>query len=520
MLFSFHYSFAILWYTGLATMITLGILYPPTMYLNMNIFLEESPSSSSFFLSVEKEDKKRMMISIFSVCGIYVGMELLQCLSSLRMRTPSLPSSLPALPSTVSNTSSSYRHHLMIACHNTDLCQLKSIVQNWKEATQRVIHLWIAENGILIHEDEEKKKYCESEGVHYRYYSIASKTHALYETARCIAEQYRVSDLSSLYLILMDDDTKLPVPFHLRDSLFTEDDWVAGYTCCIGIDKNPHHFHWWEHLIDFEYRTLSWRNGIKSHFTGTISFLHGIFCVYRMDAFLDIYRRNPCRPPGQLPFGEDSYAGLDARLHGWKLKQDNTQCVYTYCPPRVFPPWFVSSSFSLLPSSRVQGYGASSLWKQRACRWYLSWLRRFPAEWGLIWFYDTGTWSGNINYRLDFLKYCFITFSATFWFLYLLKLSLHHSNFMVYLYLHLGLAVTAQITGYLRYWCMSSVIKEDVLWYIPLFYPLLLVINSFFMGCAFFKSILWYIPFFRRRHGPHGPHRHEPPPPPPPNIEG
>jgi len=444
--------FATLWYSTVGGLIAYNILQPPTWYLNLSFSQEIHNVSYASLL----------------LCGLYVSFETWNVVRYLLQRKE--------------DCTYTDEFHVIIPCHELSESDLLQKIANLTSQNNiDSYRIWIADNGVSENHNKIAYKICIQHGVHYLYYPIASKTHALYETVlhiqRCCPKPY---------VMLLDDDTVLPSNFKVRTDLFMTNK-VAGYSCAIGVLKN-NSFNLWQHLIDFEYRSISWRNEIKSQHS-TISFLHGIICIYRTDAFLEIYRFNPCLPPGHLPFGEDSYAGLIARTHGWLLKQDNTQCVLTYCP---------STLFAWNKTSYEQGYGASSLFKQRALRWYLSWPRRFMNELGLLFFYDTYSWIGNLSYRADFLKYCLITFSSTFWFLYLIKLIVHRSNFVDFALLHCFFMIISQIMGYMRYFTMSSVLKEHVQWYVPLLYPLLLWCNSMFMGVSFLLSIFWYIPLYRR----------------------
>ena len=44
----------------------------------------------------------------------------------------------------------------------------------------------------------------------------------------------------------------------------------------------------------------------------TLKFLHGIICIYKIDALIELFKWSVCNPGG-LPFGEDAFAGIQAK---------------------------------------------------------------------------------------------------------------------------------------------------------------------------------------------------------------
>lgn len=340
--------------------------------------------------------------------------------------------------------------------------------------------IYVADNG--LESDAETRTLCKDLGVVYRYFSVPNKTFALYQTAR---EIYDAHPVVASHMVLLDDDTHLPPNFFVRTDLLKQP-LVAGYCVGITIAKTPP-YNAFEHLVDFEYRTISYRNECKAR-EGTSHFLHGICAVYNTRRMLMVYSKLPTLPHG-LPFGEDSFAGLDCRLAGYRLLQDNRNVVTTFCPRRLLPP--------IRGKGREQGFGASSLWKQRALRWYLSWPRRLPAEVGLAFFYDTGSWVGNVVYRLDLVWYLVIVIVSSFWPFYLIKIALAHHSWAMFGFLHLGLYATAMTTAAIRYAAFPDTLKKGVdLRILPLV-PVMNIIVCVLMACSFLLSVLYYIPFRR-----------------------
>lgn len=364
---------------------------------------------------------------------------------------------------------------VIIPCHKG----YNEIKNNRERLQFKFRNIFIADNNNNEGENEDFKEYCIDYGMYYLYYSLPNKTNAILKTAEYIKNKFPFIKK----IILLDDDTVVNNDFFIREDLL-ENPTTAGYTCCIGIYDiaNKNYLEKW---IDFEYRTISYRNRTRNFHT--LKFLHGIICVYKIDSLLNIFRWNQCNQGG-LPFGEDAYAGLKAREIGYDLKQDHLNTVYTYCPSKFF-------NFS---TNREQGYGASSLFKQRVLRWYLSWPRRFLNEFALLFYYDCGTWLGNILYRLDFIWYVWILGNASWWILMLIHTSLlSKSSLLWFIYIHVVFFLMNGITSFIRKCFMSTKEAEHVRWYTPLSFPLFMFFLLFFYSFSFIVSIFYYIPFFR-----------------------
>jgi hypothetical protein len=363
---------------------------------------------------------------------------------------------------------------VIIPCHNA----VEEIKKNREKLVLKFRYIFIADNSDSDSENEEFRDFCMEYGLYYRYYPIANKTNAILETAMYIKREF--SFLNTI--VLLDDDTIIQNDFFIRRDLLNEPT-TAGYTCCIGINKSKD-FNIWEHWIDFEYRTISYRN--RSRNLHTLKFLHGIICVYKIDALIELFKWSVCNPGG-LPFGEDAFAGIQARNIGYLLKQDHLNLVYTYCPKSLFNFF----------SGREQGYGASSLFKQRALRWYLSWPRRIFNEFGLLFYYDTGNWLGNIIYRFDFMWYLWIVMIACWWIGILIEMSFSVSTFANFCYIHFGFYFINALTSYIRIKTMSKKESENINWSVPFTFPLFLLVIMFLYSSSFIISLFYYIPFQR-----------------------
>lgn len=345
--------------------------------------------------------------------------------------------------------------------------------------------IWIADNGHT--QDTDTQRLCVELGLQYRFYNIPNKTYALYRTAKEIYDTHHDQARS---VVLLDDDTKLNDGFFVRTDLLAEP-LVAGYCVGIVIDKTAP-YNLWEHMIDFEYRTISYRNGWKAE-KGTIHFLHGICAVYNLKRMLMIYSKL-CTMPDGLPFGEDSFAGIDCRAAGYRLLQDNMNVVTTFCPRRLLPPVCPGGGKN---QGREQGYGAASLWKQRALRWYLSWVRRLPGEFALGLTYDTGNWMGNVLYRVDLLWYFFVMFVSSAWPVYMVHIGLQHKSWTMFGLLHTCLFGTTMLTSIVRYLGFPGTLKKDIHMTTFLLVPVMNVTVCVLMCASFFLSLVWYIPFYR-----------------------
>lgn len=395
------------------------------------------------------------IMNIYGVCTIYVTHEIL-------VRIKKCFKSDEKVESTKNEDVS-----CIIACHKAGRT-IENILPNLVKVFED-INIYIADNG--KEPDQETKRVCYEYGVNYRYYDVPNKTNALIQTAVYIDETNPTK-----YVVLIDDDTILDETFVLRKDLL-EQALVAGYCCNITI-HNPKNF--WEKVIDFEYRSISYTNSLKP----CIPFVHGIICVYHLRRMITIYSKLPTLEGG-LPFGEDSFAGIDFRMAGYKLLHDDQNTVQTYCPRQLFSC-----------RGRSQGFGASSIFKQRALRWYLSWLRRVPHELALMLCYDTGTWIGNIGYRFGMVWYFFIMVVASSWVLFAVHVFIT-KTWVQFGILHGVLFGVNALTAYIRYSGFNEHLRKGVPWYTPCFVPFMNIVVCLLMTISFFMAILYYIPLVR-----------------------
>jgi hypothetical protein len=405
--------------------------------------------------------------------------------------------------------------HVIIAAHRA--------AQSLDKMLPRVLavftpdHVWVADNG---YPDEATQQLCRRLGVHYRYNSIGNKANALLQCAMEIKEStvYDVDNgtfgrdkychisnknLSSFILliwrysmtivffpvVLLDDDTLLSEDFFVRHDLLAKPR-VAGYCVGIGVARSPGYFNLWEVAIDYEYRAISHRFGAQAAASSS-TFLHGICAVYSLPIMIELFSRNATLPGG-LPFGEDAFAGLDARRLGYRLLQDNQNLVLTYCP-RAFWPGLCNGS------GRTQGYGAATIWKQRANRWFLNWPRRLLAE---LWLFVTygprlNLW-GIITYRIYMIWWIALNFVGFLWVPYLVWFLITNTGGWRYiLFLKASLFVTSIVGATLRIICMPAKLRNGLHPLAPFCFPVLSLANLAMRAWAFASAMYWFIPFVR-----------------------
>lgn len=185
------------------------------------------------------------------------------------------------------------------------------------------------------------------------------------------------------YVLLVDDDTQLPEDMVFDEGYF-KDDKVAG----IGYSRNVIQHNLLTRVCNFQlkHNAGQMRGGVMYALAGTNYLLVGTTALYRRDYWLHIMEDHPC-----TPYGEDLFAGSLALQKGYRLAFDLRSCTNTFSPP------VLSNAFSSF--SREQGYGAASLWKQRAMRWNCTGTRNMPFYFKNIWSHSANGLAQNIWYR-------------------------------------------------------------------------------------------------------------------------
>jgi hypothetical protein len=148
---------------------------------------------------------------------------------------------------------------------------------------------------------------------------------------------------------------------------------------------------------------------------------------------------------------------------------------------------------------RMQGYGAATIWKQRADRWFLNWPRRLLTELWLLLTYGAGlsVW-GNIQYRIYTIWWLAINFVGFLWVPYLVWfLSTNTGGWRFILYLKASLFATSVVSATLRIMCMPPKLRSGLHPLAPFCFPVLSLANMVMRAWAFVSTMYWFIPFIR-----------------------
>ncbi|KAL1503579.1 hypothetical protein AB1Y20_012057 [Prymnesium parvum] len=198
--------------------------------------------------------------------------------------------------------------------------------------------------------------------VSYVYEGRGHKTNALLVGLRHLPPRCK-------YVLHVDDDTVLPEHFVVDPRKFAE---PAVAAVAYGIEMG--HSNAVQQAVDFELKHLSTMRQLQAYWA-TVWFCHGIVGLWRRERFATLLAEHPF-----LPFGEDGWLGMLNLLHNDRMEMEMRSFVRSYAPPTLLPTL----------RQRVQGYGASSIWKQRAMRWFVNAPRRIIWRLLLVVYYDCG----------------------------------------------------------------------------------------------------------------------------------
>lgn len=243
--------------------------------------------------------------------------------------------------------------------------------------------------------------------------------------------------------------------------------------------------------------------------TGTRPYIPGPCGLWRLGPYLEMMAHHPF-----LPFGEDifgSYHALCLRERRYRFTAEMRCSVTTFAPPVLarLPSCLACCCAPTVPG-RVQGYGAATLWKQRAHRWTVSGMRVLPLNLYCFLFYrGSRTWPQAVAYRLFRLREYKMVFFQLFLYPYVaLQLASTPSwprrGEGLLLFLAIKLALVLVDTGrslLINYVCWRN--RPDVQCSLGI---VLLsgLFDLFFSLCATFgrwKSLLFYIPLVPMRTG-------------------
>ena len=226
------------------------------------------------------------------------------------------------------------------------------------------------------------------------------------------------------FVMHVDDDTVL------SDGMVLDESWFADprvsevafpiytrrvnlLTSCVGLFFKTNAHHGYFHNVT----------------SGTSLWAAGIIGLVRREVLTGVLADHV-----YLPFGEDAFHGLLQLMNGYRIKRELRTHVTTYAPPVL--------TTLCATSERQQGYGASSLFKQRARRWTVTKLRRMLWTGSLLLCYNGGSVWHNVWFRLAYahqmldvtlsvyvlplmllrLGYDLVTHSSPFWMLVLLAI--------------------------------------------------------------------------------------------------
>mmetsp|Transcript_10388 Transcript_10388/g.18645 ORF Transcript_10388/g.18645 Transcript_10388/m.18645 type:complete len:580 (+) Transcript_10388:137-1876(+) len=165
------------------------------------------------------------------------------------------------------------------------------------------------------------------------------------------------------YVLLIDDDTELPENMLFDESLFANDDKMAG----VAWSRDVIQHNILTRAVNFQLKCddALIQRGLTYALGSTAPFLPGMCALYRREYLETIMEEHP-----YTHYGFDFYIGSIAIKHGFRMAFDSRSCIRTFSPPVMFG---MCSSYD-----RTQGFAASSLFKQRAMRWCCTGTRNFP----------------------------------------------------------------------------------------------------------------------------------------------
>jgi len=278
------------------------------------------------------------------------------------------------------------------------------------------------------------------------------------------------------YVVHIDDDTIIPHILASTYELFKNPETVG---VSLGITAFPGNT--LQRVVDFEFKIISAWRYYRSIYS-TVWFTHGIIGIWRREHIKELFEEHPF-----LPFGEDGWNGCMTLFKGKQIRQDIRSNIQTFAPPVLTK---LCSSFT-----REQGYGACTIWKQRADRWFVNAPRRVLWRILLLLTYDCGSITSNILFRAESIKHLAqIAFNLLFPIFFMRVL--YDGTFVEFLLCHtiyyvLDLLLYGVVNG--AFWRHRPDIQVGPL--IVLFFP---AYRYFLHWCGIYghyKCIFYYIPF-------------------------
>mmetsp|Transcript_14788 Transcript_14788/g.39811 ORF Transcript_14788/g.39811 Transcript_14788/m.39811 type:complete len:638 (-) Transcript_14788:439-2352(-) len=192
------------------------------------------------------------------------------------------------------------------------------------------------------------------------------------------------------YVLHLDDDTLLSEQM-VFDAAHFDDPSVSGVTFGIRMagDAIVSRCVDWEFVLFSIYRTFQADRA-------TAFFCHGIIGLWRRDRWTRHLSTHP-----SMPYGEDAWIGCDAITNDERIAGELRCWVSTYAPSRLLPALSLFGQCGA--GGREQGYGASSIWKQRANRWYTNAPRRLNYRLSQLMHYKASSLGRGIWFRFYML---------------------------------------------------------------------------------------------------------------------
>jgi hypothetical protein len=232
--------------------------------------------------------------------------------------------------------------------------------------------------------------------IGYRYIPQGHKTRALLEGTLALSD-------SIDFVLHLDDDTQLSESMVFDAAHFDNVDTVA---VAFAIRMLPASAEapggggsLVSALVDWEFILFSIRRTFCAARVSAF-FCHGIVGLWRRGAWTARLLGHPA-----MPFGEDNWIGCDTMSRSECIGAELRCHVTTYAPDRLFPPLAGCLARGRSDALRSQGYGASSVWKQRAERWYTNAPRRVSARLYQLCFYRGRTLAASLWMRLFLIEH-------------------------------------------------------------------------------------------------------------------
>uniref|UniRef100_A0A7S3NPZ6 Glycosyltransferase 2-like domain-containing protein n=1 Tax=Aureoumbra lagunensis TaxID=44058 RepID=A0A7S3NPZ6_9STRA len=324
-------------------------------------------------------------------------------------------------------------------------------------------------------------------GVQYIYLPIGHKSNALFTGIQALPTTVK-------YIMHIDDDTVLPSNMIFDPSHFN----TSPAICAISYGISCFRHGTIECLVDFELALWSHWRLYRAQHAATAWFCHGIVGLWRRQCLEAAFAQHPF-----LPFGEDGWLGAIAMAHGWVIKQELRSSVLTFAPPRLLPPLLPKQIYerSLTAKSRVQGYGAASVWKQRSRRWFVNAPRRLFHILLLFLGYtsENASLCADFFFRVEIVRHVVITLVIIIYPLFILRVIYDGSWIDIIILKGVLFVLDIALYGGINYLLWYHRPELQVSLKTVLLYPFYRTFLRFAYVVAHWSCLLDYIPFYPMR---------------------